>query len=80
MLLDNYLTFNQKTYISIFTSMIWIYYRNLGCYALLPRKNIMASILVSIWMYCNYIEPLSVPIGLIIMCIFSIFYKKKTNL
>ena len=77
MLLDNYLTNKQKIYISIFSSIIWIYYRDIGCYALLPRKNIMSIILVSIWMYCNYLEPLSAPIGLIIMYLYSILYKKQ---
>ena len=76
MILNNYLTLKQKIYISIFSSIIWIYYRDIGCYALLPRKNIMSIILVSIWMYCNYFEPLSAPIGLIIMYLYSILYKK----
>ncbi len=77
MILNNYLTLEQKIYISIFSSIIWIYYRDIGCYALLPRKNIMSIILVSIWMYCNYLEPLSAPIGLIIMYLYSILYKKQ---
>ena len=77
MILNNYLTLKQKIYISIFSSIIWIYYRDIGCYALLPRKNIMSIILVSIWMYCNYLEPLSAPIGLIIMYLYSILYKKQ---
>ena len=76
MILNNYLNLKQKIYISIFSSIIWIYYRDIGCYALLPRKNIMSIILVSIWMYCNYFEPLSAPIGLIIMYLYSILYKK----
>ena len=77
MILNNYLTLKQKIYISIFSSIIWIYYRDIGCYALLPRKNIISIILVSIWMYCNYLEPLSAPIGLIIMYLYSILYKKQ---
>ena len=77
MILNNYLTLEQKIYISIFSSIIWIYYRDISCYALLPRKNIMSIILVSIWMYCNYLEPLSAPIGLIIMYLYSILYKKQ---
>lgn len=75
MLLDNYLTNKQKIYISIFSSIIWIYYRDIGCYALLPRKNILSIILVSIWMYYNYYEPLSAPIGLIIMYLYYIIIK-----
>ena len=79
MILNSYLTFKQKIYISIFSSMIWIYYRDIGCYALLPRKKIISVILVSIWMYFNYYEPLSAPIGLIIMYLYSLF-EKKINL
>jgi len=79
MILNSYLTFEQKIYISIFSSMIWIYYRDIGCYALLPRKKIISVILVSIWMYFNYYEPLSAPIGLIIMYLYSLF-EKKINL
>jgi hypothetical protein len=75
MLLDNYLTNKQKIYISIFSSIIWIYYRDIGCYALLPRKNSLSIILVSIWMYYNYYEPLSAPIGLIIMYLYYIIIK-----
>ena len=79
MILNSYLTSEQKIYISIFSSMIWIYNRDIGCYALLPRKNIMSVVLVAIWMYFNYYEPLSAPIGLIIMYIYSLF-EKKINL
>lgn len=77
MILNNYFTFQQKIYISILSSVIWIYYRDIGCYALLPRKNFISIILVSIWMYCNYLEPLSAPIGLIIMYLYSKFHKKN---
>ena len=77
MILNNYFTFQQKIYISILSSVIWIYYRDIGCYALLPRKNFLSIILVSIWMYFNYLEPLSAPIGLIIMYLYSKFHKKN---
>ena len=71
MILDNYLTFEQKIYISLLFSTVWIYFRDFGCYRLLPRKSILAVFLVCIWMYCNYYEPLSVPIGLVIMYLYS---------
>jgi hypothetical protein len=78
MLLDNYLTYDQKVYISIIAGSIWIYYRTLGCYLMLPRKSIFASILVSIWMYLNYYEPLSAPIGLLIMVLYSLMFSNNT--
>ena len=77
MLLDKYLTFEQKVYIAIIASAIWIYFRTLGCYLALPRKSFISVILVSIWMYCNYYEPLSAPIGLIIMVLYSFLFSEK---
>ena len=77
MLLDKYLTFEQKVYIAIISSAIWIYFRTIGCYMALPRQSFISAILVSIWMYCNYYEPLSAPIGLIIMVLYSLFFSKK---
>lgn len=81
MLFDNCLSYEYKIYISIIISCIWIYYRNLGCYLLLPRKSLKSVLLVAIWMYCNYYEPLSAAIGLIIMYLYSILFKdNKFNL
>lgn len=76
MLFDEYLTFEQKIYISLSFSSLWIYFRTLGCYSLLPRKSISSIILVCIWMYCNYYEPLSAPIGLILMYLYSLLPNK----
>ena len=81
MLFDKYLTFEQKIYIAIISGSIWIYFRTLGCYLALPRKSLISVILVSLWLYFNYYEPLSVPIGLIIMVLYSLlFSNNKFNL
>jgi hypothetical protein len=80
MFLDNYLTFEQKVYIAIIASAIWIYFRTLGCYAALPRQSIVSVILVCFWMYFNYYEPLSAPIGLIIMYLYSLLPGSKIKL
>lgn len=80
MLLDDYLTFEQKVYISIIASSIWIYFRTLGCYAALPRQSLVSVILISFWMYFNYYEPLSAPIGLIIMYLYSLLPGSKIKL
>ena len=77
MLFDNYLTYEQKVYIAIVASVIWIYFRTLGCYLALPRKSAISVLLVSIWMYCNYYEPLSAPIGLLIMILYSFLFGNK---
>ncbi len=81
MILDNYFTYEQKIFISIIFSSIWIYFRTLSCYLALPRKSFVSVILVSIWMYCNYYEPLSAPIGLTVMVLYSyLFYNKNYKL
>ena len=72
MILDEYLSFEQKIYTFLIFSSLWIYFRTLGCYAALPRKSILSVFIVSFWMYANYYEPLSTPIGLIIMYMYSI--------
>ena len=72
MILNNFLSYNTKIYISIIFGSIWIYFRTDKCYLLLPRKKILSMLLVSVWIYLNYIEPLFLPIGLIIMYLYSI--------
>ena len=71
MILDNYIKLEEKIYISIISGMIWIYYRTRGCYRLLPRKSYISALLVGLWIYMNYCEPLFLPLGLIVMVIYS---------
>lgn len=81
MILDNYLTFSQKVIIALVSASIWIYFRDVSNYKLLPRKSIISIIIICFWLYLNYYEPLVVPIGLLIMYIYSIINKdKKTTL
>jgi hypothetical protein len=58
---------NTKIYIATLSAMIWIYYRTFDCYALLPRKSLLSVVLVALWTYFNYMEPLLLPIGLLLM-------------
>ena len=80
MLLDKFITFEQKIFIAIISAAIWIYFRDLGCYRLLPRKSILSILFVSIWIYVNYYEPLAIPIGLILMFLYSKISKKDVRL
>ena len=80
MLLDKYLSFETKIFIAIISGAIWIYFRDLGCYRLLPRKSFISILFVSIWIYINYYEPLAIPIGLITMYIYSKISNKKIRL
>ena len=80
MILDKYVSFDEKVKISIISGSIWIYFRTFECYKLLPRKSIISISLVSIWIYLNYYEPLFLPIGLIIMYVYSKLSYSKNNL
>jgi len=77
MLFDNILTKKHKIIISMIFGMLWIYERSFDCYDLLPRKNIFASIIVAIWIYLNYKEPLFLPIGLLLLYFFCINMKRN---
>jgi len=72
MLLDNYISKETKIIISCICGAIWIYFRKLENYKLLPNNRIISCILVIIWIYLNYYEPLMLPLGLVIMYIYSI--------
>ena len=65
------LSYQQKTYISMMFGMLWIYFREHKHYRGLPNRNLLSSFLVALWIYCNYMEPLSLPIGLLLMWLYS---------
>ena len=67
MILDKYLKYKEKIIISIIIGVLWIYTRSFDCYNLLPRRNILVCLIVSIWIYLNYKEPLFLGIGLVIL-------------
>uniref|UniRef100_A0A6C0HZ63 Uncharacterized protein n=1 Tax=viral metagenome TaxID=1070528 RepID=A0A6C0HZ63_9ZZZZ len=71
MILDNYLTYDEKVYISIICGALWIFFRTSDCYKMIPRLHLFPVIFVSVWIYFNYYEPLFLPIGLFVL----IFYK-----
>ena len=71
MILDNFLSKNHKITISVFSGIIWIYFRNESCYKMIPRKKIFPLIFVGIWIYLNYLDALFLPIGLLILLIYS---------
>jgi hypothetical protein len=71
MILDNYLSYNNKVFISVICSGFWIYFRTSDCYKLIPRMHIFPIIFVMSWVYLNYYEPLFLPIGLLILIAYS---------
>ena len=71
MILDKYLTFKQKIYISLVACALWIYFRTTECYSMIPRKSLFSVLFVVIWVYINYYEPLVAPIGLATIYLYS---------
>jgi len=67
MLLDTFLSHQQKIYLAMITASIWIYYRTFDCYALLQRKKVISILLVILWIYLYNRDPLFLPIGMAIM-------------
>ena len=71
MILDNFLTYDEKVLISVICGGLWIYFRISDCYKLIPREHIFPVFFVCIWIYLNYYEPLFLPIGLLILICYS---------
>lgn len=74
MLLDNYLSYTNKVFISVICSGIWIYFRTSDCYKLIPRNHIFPVLLVMLWSYLNYYEPLFLPIGLLLLIVYKFLH------
>jgi hypothetical protein len=71
------LTYDQKIWISIISGAIWIYFREGKHYIMLPRKDIASVILVCLWIYINYKEPLALPFGLVMLYMYGEMTKDK---
>lgn len=67
MLLDKWLSFEQKVLISVVSAGLWIYFRTAACYEMIPRNHGFPVLFVMVWTYVNYYEPLSLPIGLLVL-------------
>jgi hypothetical protein len=71
MILDNYLDYTQKVYLSVICSGLWIYFRTTDCYKMIPRHHFFPVFFVMLWSYLNYYEPLFLPLGLLVLIIYS---------
>lgn len=71
MILDNYISFEKKVYISVIASGAWIYFRTPSCYDMIPSGQLFPFFFVMTWTYLNYYEPLFLPIGLFILILYS---------
>ena len=79
MFFDQLLSYKQKVIIAVICSGFWIYFRTTECYDLIPRKHIFPVIFVMCWTYLNYYEPLFLPLGLLILIIYS-FNRKNIKI
>jgi len=75
MILDKYLSYKKKVFLSIICAGFWIYFRTSDCYNMIPRHHIFPVIFVMGWTYLNYYEPLFLPIGLSILILYASFGK-----
>ena len=74
MIFDEYINYQTKVKLSVIASIIWIYFRTTECYKLIPRKSLLSVILVSVWVYLNYQDPLFLPIGLLILYLYGLLF------
>ena len=71
MILDKYVSFHTKVLISIVCAGLWIYFRTAECYSMIPRFHLFTVVFVMSWTYLNYYEPLFLPIGLLVLILYS---------
>ncbi|NBO24875.1 MAG: hypothetical protein EBU93_06560 [Chlamydiae bacterium] len=72
MILDKYLSFDNKVLFSIVCAGLWIYFRTEECYSMIPRLHGFPVAFVMIWAYWNYYEPLFLPLGLAVLILYSL--------
>jgi len=80
MLFDKQLSYHQKVIISVLAGAIWIYFRKLENYRMLPNRSVFSVLFVGFWIYINYYEPLALPIGLLILVLYSNISKHNFSL
>jgi hypothetical protein len=80
MIVDKFLTYDQKVAISVICGCLWIYFRTSDCYLLIPRLHLFPVVFVGIWIYLNYYDPLWLPIGLIILIIYAYVIKETKDI
>jgi len=77
MILDKYISYKKKVWISVICAGLWIFFRTADCYSMIPRLHIFPVFFVMAWAYINYYEPLALPIGLLILIAYMEFSKRR---
>lgn len=75
MLLDKYISYDQKVLIAVLCAGLWIYFRTAECYNMIPRLHLFPVVFVMVWSYLNYYEPLCLPLGLLILVTYTMVNK-----
>jgi hypothetical protein len=44
---------------------------------MIPRKSLFSVLIITIWVYLNYYDPLAAPIGLSILYLYSILAERN---
>ena len=58
---------NKKYLIVAVLVSLFIYFRKIDYYKLMPRKNIITALLIGLWTYLSLQEPIIIIIGLSIL-------------
>ena len=61
---------DKRLLISLITG-IFIYFRTLDYYKVMPRKNILVSLLISLWTYVSIKQPWFIVAGLLVINILN---------
>ena len=58
---------NKKYLIVAVLVSLFIYFRKIDYYKLMPRKNIITALLIGLWTYLSLQEPIIIIVGLSIL-------------
>jgi len=58
---------NKKYLIVAVLVSLFIYFRKIDYYKLIPRKNLLTALLIGLWTYLSLKEPIIIIVGLLIL-------------
>lgn len=76
MILDEWLTYDQKVGVAMAAGGLWIFFRTSDCYQMIPRLTLLPVLFVVGWIYLNYYDPLFLPLGLVVLIAFAVLSTK----
>jgi hypothetical protein len=76
MILDEWLTYEQKVFLAMMAGGLWIFFRTSDCYQMIPRLHVIPVLFVVGWIYLNYYDPLFLPLGLAVLIAYAVLSTK----